>query len=54
MNAKEVKAIVDDFKLWHGNTYTLAMLIAEGQKEADAVIAEQSGQQEIADQIRGQ
>lgn len=54
MNAKDIKNIVDDFRQWQGNTYTLAVLIAEAQKEADAEIAEQYSQPGVAEQIRSQ
>jgi len=54
MNARDVKIIVDDFKLWRGNTYTLAILISELQKEADALLMEQQGHLELAELIRGQ
>lgn len=53
MDSRQIKAIVDDFSQWRGNTYTLAALIAEAQKESDAQAAEAAGQQELADQIRG-
>jgi hypothetical protein len=53
MDAKQIKALVDDFSQWNGNAYTLATLVAAAQREADADKAEAAGQQELADQIRG-
>ncbi len=32
---KRILAVVDEFGEWKGNTYTLANLIAEKQKEID-------------------
>jgi predicted negative regulator of RcsB-dependent stress response len=53
MDAREIKAIVDDFSQWKGNAYTLATLIAAAQRESDANKADAAGQSELADQIRG-
>jgi hypothetical protein len=52
MTNKELIELVADFSAWQGNTYTLAVLIAERQRNDDAVIAEIAGQQEVADAIR--
>lgn len=30
---KEILAIINDFNLWKGNTFTLAVLVVEKQKE---------------------
>lgn len=48
---KSILDIVKDFTAWQGNTYTLAALIVEKQKELDrqAVIA--SGFPEAAESI---
>jgi hypothetical protein len=32
---KQILAVVDEFSEWKGNTYTLANLIVEKQKEID-------------------
>lgn len=52
MDAKQIKAAVDDFGQWKGNAYTLASIVAQAQRESDAVLAEAAGQQELADNIR--
>jgi len=52
MTSKELIELVADFAAWQGNTYTLAVLIVQKQREDDALIAEVSGQQEVADLIR--
>lgn len=54
MNLKDVKDIVDVFPSWNGNTFTLAALLVEAQKEFDAGLAESMGSVEIADAIRSQ
>jgi hypothetical protein len=54
MDAKDIKAIVDDFSQWRGNSYALAALVADAQKEADAAIAEFMEQPVVAEAIRGQ
>lgn len=52
MNAKEVRDLVNDLSQWGGNAYTLAMRIAERQREDDAQIAESHGQPEVVEAIR--
>jgi phage protein U len=52
MTNKEIIELVADFPAWQGNTYALAVLIAQRQREDDAVLAEGMGQQEVADSIR--
>jgi hypothetical protein len=52
MTSKEIIELVADFGAWQGNTYSLAVLIAQRQREDDAAIAEANGQQETADAIR--
>lgn len=52
MTNKELIELVADFPTWQGNTYALAVLIAQRQREDDAVLAEGMGQQEVADSIR--
>lgn len=54
MDAKQLRDMVTDFSSWGGNTFTLAMLIMQKQKEDDAVIAESLGQDMVADAIRNQ
>ena len=54
MDAKRIKQLVDDFPQWKGDSYRLAALVAAEQKENDALLAEQAGAQEVADQIRTQ
>jgi hypothetical protein len=53
MDAKQIKLIVDDFPQWSGNTYKLAALVAEKQRDSDAELLEAEGQQELADKVRG-
>ncbi len=48
MTSKELIELVADFSAWQGNTYTLAVLIAQRQRDDDAAIAESMGQQEVA------
>ncbi len=52
MTSKELVELVADFAAWQGNTYTLAVLIAQRQRDDAAAIAESHGQQEVADAIR--
>jgi hypothetical protein len=52
MTSKELIELVADFGAWQGNTYALAVLVAQRQREDDAAIAESNGQQEVADLIR--
>ena len=52
MTAKEVRDIVNNIGLWGGNAFTLAMLIAQRQREDDALAAEGLGQQDVAEAIR--
>jgi hypothetical protein len=54
MNAKDLKAIVDDYPRWRGNSYALATIIAEAQRDETLQKIEEAGQQELADQIRSQ
>lgn len=49
---KEILAIVDDFSQWRGNTYTLAVQVAEFVKERAASTIEEQNQ-ELAEIIRG-
>ena len=49
---KELVELVKDFPAWGGNTFTLANLILQRQREDDAQIAESLNQQEVADAIR--
>ena len=53
MEAKQILEIVQDFTQWKGDSYRLAYLIADAQKEAAAKIAEEHDELEIADMIRG-
>ena len=52
MDAKEIRAVVDNFPQWNGNAYTLAALIASQQREKDAAKAEDAGFADLADAIR--
>jgi hypothetical protein len=52
MTSKELIELVADFPVWQGNTYALAVLVAQRQRDDDATIAEGMGQQEVADSIR--
>lgn len=52
MTNKHVVEIVNDFGAWGGNVYTLAVMIAQQQREDDALIAESNAAQEVADAIR--
>lgn len=54
MTSKELVALVNNFNAWGGNTFTLAMLVVQQQKEDDALISESLGQQDVADAIRKQ
>ena len=46
--------MVNDFQLWKGNTYTLAVMVMQRQKEDDAQTAEAMGGNDVAEAIRGQ
>ena len=52
MTSKDIIELVADFAAWQGNTYALAVLVAQRQREDDALIAEANGQMEVADLIR--
>lgn len=52
MTAKEVRDVVNNIGLWGGNAFTLAMRVAEKQREDAAAIAESMGQPEVAEAIR--
>lgn len=52
MTAKEVRDMVNNIGLWGGNAFTLAMRIAEQQRQDDAAIAENMGQPEVAEAVR--
>lgn len=52
MDARQIKTIVDDFHQLGGNSYKLATLVAEAQKESDAQVIETAGHQDLADQVR--
>jgi hypothetical protein len=54
MTTKDLIELVKDFGSWRGDVYTLATLVYQRQKEDDAAIAEQLGDQATADAIRGQ
>ena len=53
MTNKDVLDVVNNFPSWGGNTFTLAMMLVQKQREDDAQLAEAMGQQEVADAIRG-
>jgi hypothetical protein len=52
MTAKEVRDLVTNISAWGGNAFTLAMRVAEQQRQDDATIAETLGQAEVAESIR--
>lgn len=52
MDQHDLKAIVENIASWQGNTYRLAVMVAEAQKEVDAVKAEDAGSPEVAAVIR--
>ena len=52
MDAKKLIEIVQDVSSWKGDVYKFAYEIAECQKEADAQLAEDAGQTELAALIR--
>lgn len=43
---------VNDFPAWKGDTYRLAALVAEQQKQAAAELLEEAGMPEAADIVR--
>lgn len=52
MDQHALRALVEDFATWQGNTYKLAALVAERQRELDAARAEAAGQDDLAAAIR--
>lgn len=52
MDAKRILEIVSDMSMWRGDVYKLAYAIAEEQKEASAVIAEEMEHPDTAELIR--
>jgi len=56
-DAIAVKALVDDFSQWRGDTYRLAILVAQlaAETEKDHIITllEASNMQEAADVLKG-
>jgi hypothetical protein len=52
MDAKRILGIIADVNLWRGDVYRLATIIAEEQREADALKAEALDAPEIAEAIR--
>lgn len=40
MTPQELIHMVNDFAAWKGNTYTLAMMVLQQQREDDAALAE--------------
>ena len=52
MNERDVKVMVDDFPLWRGNAYTLAIEVFKRQKEAVADMLEAAGLVEAAELVR--
>lgn len=51
MTNKQVVEIVNDFGAWGGNVYTLAVMIAQRQRDDYAFIAESNDAQAVADAI---
>lgn len=52
MDAREIKKIVEDFGSWGGNSYRLAVIVAEAMKEACAAKLEAAEMPEAAALIR--
>lgn len=52
MTAKEVRDMVNNIGLWGGNAFTLAMRVAEQQRQDDAALADSLSQPEVAEAIR--
>lgn len=52
MDAKQLLDIVQNVKLWKGDVFTLAKVVSETQKEADAALAEAADQPDLAQSIR--
>lgn len=52
MDARLVKAMVDDFAEWKGDSYRLAMNVSLAQREADIAKLEALGMTEAADALR--
>lgn len=50
---KSIVDLVADFAQWKGDTYRLAALVAEKQKQADADKLDAAGMPEAAEVIRG-
>lgn len=46
--------MVNNFPAWGGNAYTLAVMVAQKQKEDIAAQVESLGHQDVADAIRSQ
>jgi len=52
MDAKQLLEIVQNVKLWKGDVFTLATVVAETQKEIAANLADEAEQAELAQRIR--
>jgi hypothetical protein len=52
MDGKRILALIQDVNLWRGDVYRLATLIAEEQREIDAVKAEALEAPTVAEAIR--
>ena len=52
MNQADLLAIVQNFSAWQGNTYKLAAMVAEAQREVDAAKCDAAGQPDLAIAIR--
>lgn len=50
---KEILDLVNNFAEWRGNSFTLAMSVALLVKERAAAVADNDGQPEVAEKIRG-
>lgn len=48
---REILLVVETFDLWKGNSFTLAALVAEKQKELDRAKLEAAGHSEAAEAI---
>lgn len=49
---KQILDLINDFSQWKGNTFTLATLVAEKQKEIDAQKLIEAGHSDAAEFIQ--
>jgi hypothetical protein len=51
MEHKDILALIENFHLWKGDVYRLAVLVSEGSKEAIKTKLETAGHTEAAELI---